>query len=65
MIVRINGREEPQKDLQARLSEAMLRLGREVRLGEALLCLGGLESLETLARVRLGVGTFAQAELHA
>ena len=27
----------------------MLRLGREVRLGEALLCLGGSESLEIQA----------------
>ena len=27
----------------------MLRLDGEVRLGEALLCLGGLESLETQA----------------
>ena len=48
MIVRINGREEPKHDLQVRLSEAMLRLGEEVRLGEALLCLGGPKNSENL-----------------
>ena len=41
MIVRINGREEQKQDLQARLGEAMLHLGGEVRLG-------GPESAETL-----------------
>ena len=48
MIVRINGREEPKRDLQVRLGKAMLRLGREVRLGKALLHLGRLESEKTL-----------------
>ena len=48
MIARINGREEPKQDLQVRLGEAMLRLGGEVRLGEALLCLGGPESAKFL-----------------
>ena len=55
MIVRINEREEPKHDLQERLGEAMLHLGGEVRLSEAILCLGeallrlgGLESAETL-----------------
>ena len=48
MIIRINGREEPKQDLQVRLGEAMLRLGGEVRLGEALLRLGGPKSAETL-----------------
>ena len=47
-IVRINGREKSKQDLLARLGEAMLRLWGEVRLGKALLCLGGLESAETL-----------------
>ena len=37
MIARINGREKTKQDLQVRLGEAMLRLGGEVRLGEALL----------------------------
>ena len=57
MIVRINGREEPKHELQVRLGEAMLRLGGEVRLGEALLRLGRLESTEIWDRVRLGVVT--------
>ena len=48
MIVRINRREEPKQDLQVRLGEAMLRLGGEVRLSEALLRLGGPKSAETL-----------------
>ena len=34
----------------------MLRLGGEVRLGEALLRLGGPENVKTLAQVRLGEG---------
>ena len=49
MIVRINGSDEPKHDLQVRLSRAMLRLGGAVRLGGALLCLGGTESAEILA----------------
>ena len=36
MNVRINGRDEPKHELQVRLDEAMLRLGEEVCLGEAL-----------------------------
>ena len=36
MIVRINGGEEQKHDLQVRLGEAMLRLGGEVRLGIAM-----------------------------
>ena len=48
LIVRINGREEPKHDLQVRLGKVMLRLGGEVSLGEALLHLGRLESVETL-----------------
>ena len=48
MIIRINGRDEPKQDLQALLGGAMLRLSREVRLGKALLRLGGPESAETL-----------------
>ena len=48
MIVRINRREEPKQDLQVRLGEALLRLGGEVHLGEAMLLLGGPESVETL-----------------
>ena len=48
MIVRINGRDEPKHDLQVRLGEAMLLLGGEVRLGKALLRLGGPESVENL-----------------
>ena len=49
MITRINGREKTKQDMQVRLGEAMLRLGGEVRLSEALLRLGGLESSETQA----------------
>ena len=49
MLVRINKREEPKHDLQVRLGEAMLCLGGEVRLGEALLCLGRPESAEIRA----------------
>ena len=41
MIVKINGINKLKQDLQA-------RLGEEVCLGEALLCLGGPESAETL-----------------
>ena len=72
MIVRINGREELKHDLQVRLGEAMLRLGREVRLGRALLHLGGAllrlggpESVEIRASgspkrtPRLGVYSYA------
>ena len=47
MISRINEREKTKQDLQVRLGEAMLRLGGEVCLGEALLRLGGSESSET------------------
>ena len=47
MIARINGKEKTKQDLQVRLGEAMLRLGGEVRLGEALLRLDGSESYET------------------
>ena len=59
MIVRINGREQPKQDLQVHLGEEMLHLAGEVRLGEALLSLGGPKSAETLAWVCLGVGTSA------
>ena len=48
MIVRINVKEEPKQDLQVRLGEAMLHLGGEVLLGEALLRLGRPENTETL-----------------
>ena len=48
MIVRINEREEPKHDLHVRLGEVMLLLCGEVRLGEALLYLGGPESVDTL-----------------
>ena len=59
MLVRINGRDEPKQNLQVRLGEAILRLGG------ALLCQGRLESVEIMAsgspmwRVRLSVGTSA------
>ena len=33
---------------EVRLGEAMVRLGREVRLGGALLCLGGPKNSENL-----------------
>ena len=59
MIVRINGREEPKHDLQVRLGEAMLRLGGEVHLGEALLSLGRPENTETL-----GSGSPRHSDLH-
>ena len=59
MIVRINRREEPKQDLQVRLGEAILCLGEEVRLGEALLRLGGPESAETL-----GSGLLRRSDLH-
>ena len=49
MIVRINGREEPKKDSQVHLGEAMLHLSGVVRLSKALLCLGGLKSVEIRA----------------
>ena len=49
MIVRINGREKPKHDLQVRLGEAMLRLGGEVHLGGALLRLGGPKSAKIRA----------------
>ena len=49
MIVRINGREEPKQDSQVHLGEAMLRLSGVVRLGKALLCLGGPKSAEIRA----------------
>ena len=49
MIVRIIRTEEPKQDLQARLSEAMLFLGRDVLLDEALLCFGRPKSAETLS----------------
>ena len=49
MIVIINGRNEPKQDLQVRLGEAMPRLSEEVRLGKALLCLGGPESAKIWA----------------
>ena len=49
MIARIDGREKTKHDLQVRLGEAMLCLGGEVRLGKALLRLSGLESSETRA----------------
>ena len=49
MIARINRREKTKQDLQVRLSEVMLRLGREVPLGEALLHLGRSKSSETQA----------------
>ena len=48
MIVRINGREEPKQDLQVRLGEAMLHLGGEVRLSGELLLLGRLKNSENL-----------------
>ena len=55
MLVRINGKEEPKQDLQ-------------VRLGEALLRLGGPESAETLGSgsprrtdLRLGLGMHSYA----
>ena len=54
MIVRINGREEPKQDLQVRLDEIMLRLSGEVRLGRALLCLGGPKNSENLGSGSLG-----------
>ena len=61
MIVRIDERQEPQQDLLVRLGK-----GGEVRLGEALLSLGGLESAETLGSglprgsdLRLGVHSYA------
>ena len=49
MIDRINEREKTKKDLQVRLGEAMLYLGGEVRLGEALLRLCGSKSSKTQA----------------
>ena len=49
MIARINGREKTKQDFQERLSEAILRLGGEVRLSKALLNLGGSKSSETQA----------------
>ena len=48
IIVRINERDEPKQDLQVRLGEEMLRLGREVRLGGASLLLGGPKNSENL-----------------
>ena len=72
MIVRINGREEPKQNLQVRLGETMLRLGRGVRLGEVLLHLGGLESVETLVStsprcsdLRLGGALHLSIGVHA
>ena len=66
MIVRINERKEPKQDLQVRLGKVMLRLGGEVRLGEALLRLDEPESAETLglsslrrSDPRLGVHKYA------
>ena len=58
MIVRINEREEPKHELQVRLGEAMLLLGGEVCLGEALLRLGGPESAENL-----GLGSPGHSDL--
>ena len=49
MLVRINEIDEPKQDLQVRLGEAMLRLGGEVHLGRALLHLGRPESEEIWA----------------
>ena len=48
IIVRINEREEPKQNFQVRLGEAMLCLGGEVRLGGALLRLGRPESSTNL-----------------
>ena len=54
MIVIINGREKPKQDLLEHLGKEMLRLwgevrlGEEVRLGKALLRLGGPRSAKTL-----------------
>ena len=59
MIARIDGREKTKLDLQVHLGEAMLRLGGKVRLDEALLCLGRLDSRKFMPRVRLGESTFA------
>ena len=47
-IVRLNGREELKQSLQVRLGEALLPLGGEVRLGGALLRLGRPKSAKTL-----------------
>ena len=58
-ISRINRRTETITWLSVRLGESVLHLGREVRLGEAMLCLGETEIAQKGSRVHLGKLTFS------